>query len=470
MFENSIILKILSKVGMWFSTQFENSMLINQFLTPKDKEENVEKSIFYKLFYGIIGVFRKIFAFLKLDKLFDGSIYRFSFLWCMIAVVFAPVIPTMAVLLIAVVGFGSLFLDLICSKDRKLKYTSLNKYIYFYAFAYIYATLTSVTVKGSLLGGMLTALFVLFFIVLINSVETRKQLHYMMFFMIGMGVLVSLYGFYQFMFPDKFTSVWYDKDMFTDISFRVYSTLENPNVLGEYFLLIIPFGVAYIFNADTVLKKLFFAGCTGVMMLCLILTYSRGCYLGLLFSAVVFLVLYDNRFIWLGIVGILLLPFVLPETIINRFMSIGNMSDSSTSYRVYIWLGTIAMLKDYWLCGVGPGIDAFNMVYPAYAFNSISAPHSHNLFLQIICDTGIVGFILFVAVIYQYYKLSLSALKNEKDTKFRVYNIAGISAVTGFMVQSMSDYTFYNYRVTFLFWVVLGIGVIFAKFADIREA
>ena len=57
-----------------------------------------------------------------------------------------------------------------------------------------------------------------------------------------------------------------------------------------------------------------------------------------------------------------MLPFVLPETIINRFLSIGNMADSSTSYRVYIWLGTIAMLKDYWFCGIGPGAAAFNQV------------------------------------------------------------------------------------------------------------
>ena len=206
------------------------------------------------------------------------------------------------------------------------------------------------------------------------------------------------------------------------------------------------------------------------MTICLILTYSRGCYLGLLFGAAVFLVLYDKRFIWLGIIGLILLPFILPDTIINRFMSIGDMSDSSTSYRVYIWLGTIAMLKDYWLCGIGPGIDAFNLVYPAYAFNSISAPHSHNLFLQIICDAGIIGFAIFVAVIYQYYKASFASLKKEKDKKARVYNIAGASAVTAFMVQSMTDYTFYNYRVMFLFWAVLAVGILFTKFSDMKEA
>ena len=34
----------------------------------------------------------------------------------------------------------------------------------------------------------------------------------------------------------------------------------------------------------------------------------------------------SRRFIFLGIIGLLMLPFVLPETIINRFLSIGNMA------------------------------------------------------------------------------------------------------------------------------------------------
>lgn len=470
MFENSVFIKMLSCIGMWFSSQFEKSKLINIFLTQNDKKENVENSIFSKVFYGILNVLRKVFSVLKFDKLFEGSIYRISSIWCGLAVVLAPFIPTMVLLAIAAAGVCSLILEFLCNKDKKLKYIPINKYIYLYAFAYIYATITSVTVKGSLFGGMLTVFFILFFIVIVNSVETKIQLHIIMFFMICMGVLVSLYGFYQFMFPDKFTNVWLDTDMFSDIGFRVYSTLENPNVLGEYFLLVIPFGVAYTFNGKNIISKIFFGGCTAIMMVCLILTYSRGCYLGILFSAAVFLVLYDRRFIWLGIVGIILLPFILPDAIINRFMSIGDMSDTSTSYRVYIWLGTIAMLKDYWFCGVGPGIDAFNVVYPAYAFNSISAPHSHNLFLQIICDAGIIGFLLFIAVIYQFYKYTCASLKKETNKKAKVYNLAAISAVTGFMVQSMTDYTFYNYRVTFLFWAVLAIGVLFARYSELKEA
>ena len=37
------------------------------------------------------------------------------------------------------------------------------------------------------------------------------------------------------------------------------------------------------------------------------------------------------------------------------------------------------------------------------------------------------------------------------------------------MVQSMTDYTFYNYRVTLLFWAVLGLGAAFAGLAG-KEA
>jgi hypothetical protein len=39
----------------------------------------------------------------------------------------------------------------------------------------------------------------------------------------------------------------------------------------------------------------------------------------------------------------------------------------------------------------------------------------------------------------------------------------------GFLVQSMTDYSFYNYRVMFLFWVYLAVGLLYARRAELEE-
>ena len=469
MLEGSIFYALIVKICEWFSRQLQNSKFVQIFLSQNDNIATSRNSIFYKLFEIIRAFFANVFRAIGLQKLLEGSIFKISYLWCFLAVFVAPFLPTMLVLALVLASFGSLFLELICNREKKLKYYAINKYVYLYAGAYLFATFTSVAVKESLFGGLLSVIFMLFFIVLINAVTTRKQLHILLFFFIIAGVLVSFYGFYQFLFPEKFSGVWHDKQMFEDISFRVYSTLENPNVLGEYLLLVIPIAFAYVLNSRKIAHKLIFLACTGVMMLCLIMTYSRGCYVGILVALGLFLVILDRRFILLGILVLCLLPFVLPQSIINRFLSIGNMADSSTSYRVYIWMGTFAMLKDYWICGIGPGTGAFNQVYPAYAYNSISAPHSHNLFLQIICDAGVIGIVLFAAVIYQYYKATFAALTVVKGKRNRIFIMAGISSITGFLVQSLFDYTFYNYRVMLLFWIAMAIGILFTKMSRQRE-
>ena len=160
---------------------------------------------------------------------------------------------------------------------------------------------------------------------------------------------------------------------------------------------------------------------------------------------------------------------ILPDTVTARFASIGNLSDASTSYRVYIWMGTLAMLKDYWLCGIGPGADAFNMVYPAYSLNGISAPHSHNLFLQIVCDVGIAALGVFLILIFVFFRMMCTAVSREKDWTSRVHQIAITSGVCGFMVQAMTDFSFYNYRVLFIFWVYLALGALCVKRQQLPE-
>jgi O-antigen ligase len=156
----------------------------------------------------------------------------------------------------------------------------------------------------------------------------------------------------------------------------------------------------------------------------------------------------------------------------QRLTSIGNMADDSTSYRVYIWLGTIAMLRHYWFSGVGPGETAYNKIYPIYSYNSIKSPHAHNLFLQVTSDAGICGLVTLLLAFFSYFRTLATGVRNEAEQENKIFQIAGIASMAGFIVQSMFDYTFYNYRVMLMMWGYMALFLLFTKLrqADSKEA
>ena len=467
----SVLYRVLAAICLWFSGQWQRSGVIQWFIHPPLALEQAESksSVFYRLWDKIHQFLNWLWRMLCLEKLFAGSIFLKSWLWCGAAVVLAPILPTMAVLGLAMVGSFSVLLNLMRDRQRDLFYVPMNRYIWLYAGIYLVGTFFSVNLKGSLLGGMLTVAFVLFTIMLENAVTTRRQLDVLIAMMVLAGTVVALYGIFQYLFGWGYQSTaWVDADMFGD-SFRVPSTLENPNMLGQYLILAIPLGGAGLLSAKDWAQRVWYFICCGIMCVCMLLTLSRGAWLGLLFAGAVFAVLWHPQLILLAPFALVGLYFVLPETVISRFTSIGNLTDNSTSYRVYIWMGTLAMLKDYWPCGIGPGDGAFNMVYPAYSYNGIVAPHAHNLFLQIVCDAGIAALGVFLLLLFVYFRMLCSAMSREKDPASRLLQIAFTSGVCGFLVQAMTDYSFYNYRVMFLFWAVLALGAASARRTSLPE-
>jgi len=461
---------LCAAVAAWCSDQWQKSWIIDRFSSQKSGLAQAEGSIFYKMFLAVHRALAWMFEKLRLTKLLQGSVFCIPALWAGLAVVLTPLLPTMGALALVLVSMGSLVLAFGRDRERKLVHFPANKFLYAFVFIFLYATATSVTPRASLFVGLITAAFTLFAIVVMNAFTNWNQVRLVCALMVLAGVAVSAYGFWQWLHPQNYTSVWTDTDLFTTFSFRVYSTFANPNVLGEYFLLVLPLAAALALTGRTWKGRIFWLGCAGVLMLCLLLTYSRGCYLGILFAIALFLVLLDRRFILLGIVGVALLPVVMPASVMERFLSIGDLTDTSSSYRMLIYLGALAMLKDYWFSGVGPGMDAFNQVYPAYAYHTISAPHAHNLFLQLTSDTGILGTGAFCLIIFSYYRTCFTALRGEKDFETRVFLITGISAMSGFMVQSVTDYTFYNYRVMLLFWATLALGLLFTRCKELKGA
>ena len=138
--KSSIVYNLFASIAAWFSGQFVNSSIIGRFLMEKSSEEAENRSILLRIFNAVVALFRVIFEKLRLTKLLEGSIFKTPIIWCFIAVIFAPVLPTMAVLGIAAVGFLSLAVKLFCERDFKLRYSPLNKLVFVYAFVYIVST------------------------------------------------------------------------------------------------------------------------------------------------------------------------------------------------------------------------------------------------------------------------------------------------------------------------------------------
>jgi O-antigen ligase len=250
--------------------------------------------------------------------------------------------------------------------------------------------------------------------------------------------------------------------MFSDISGRVVSTFENPNVLAEYLIMFIPLAFAMIIVSQKRELKAASLICFASAALCLVFTWSRGAWLGFIFGMLVFLLTYSKKILALlfGCVALIpALPFVLPESITNRFLSIGNLADSSTSYRVHIWTGVTSMLKEHWFTGIGTGEPAFSMVYPKFALSGIElAPHSHNLFLQIMVEHGLLALILFFAVILLYVQ-SVFTFKRFETRKTKLIVSAMMCGILAVLLQGLTDYIWYNYRVYLIFWLLIGLTV-----------
>ncbi len=459
--EGSLLFHFLTAAAHWVDRQWQKSCIA--YLLTSQKTSRSGTSVFSRVFSLLHRALHRLFCVTRLDRALEGSIFSRLFFWCGLTVFAAPLLPTMAVLALSLLSCLALLVKFGREWDAALVWSPLNQWIWLYAAVYLVCTFTSVSRDGSMHGGLLTAVFVLFAVVLQNAVTERRQLDRLIYLLVAGGFLVSLYGFLQVFTGAESADAWVDEDAFSTITQRVYSTLDNPNVLSEYLLLILPLGAACAINARTAYGRAAGVAATGCMLLCMALTYSRGGWLGLALSIALFLVLLDRRFVVLGLIALLCLPFVLPDTIWTRLTSVGDLSDGSTSYRLYIWLGTLSMLKDYWFCGIGTGISAYTAVYPRYSYNAVSAPHAHNLFLQVMCECGICGLVILLGLIVSFYRALSTRLKKAAARRERIQIIALLSGMLGFLFQSMTDYSFYNYRVELVFWIVIALGACMAR-------
>ena len=272
------------------------------------------------------------------------------------------------------------------------------------------------------------------------------------------SIVVSAIGIYQYYFTnmDAAAQGWVDTNIYKDIPSRVFSTLFNPNVLGSYLIFIIATALGCLDYANgrrgAVLGLVITIGTT-----CLLFTYSRGAWLGLAVSVILFLYWRKEKKYLLGIpIGLsALLYFDLPQ-LWSRINPLTLQHDSSTAYRLEIWQTSLRIFQDNPFWGTGMGTVWYDIAsYNNNIYTFIA--HAHNLYLQLAVEAGFFGLITFLILVGAVMLMNYDVYKHSRSRRHRGIALGLLVGFTGIMVQGFVDAAIIAPQFGMLFWIYSGI-------------
>jgi putative inorganic carbon (HCO3(-)) transporter len=303
------------------------------------------------------------------------------------------------------------------------------------------AILLSLTVTLSLqysLKEVLKWLEVLGIYLFVVNVIGRRQAQVIVLLILLAGISQALLGIYQFF--GRVGPEWF---LLFDRFMRAHGTFEQPNPYGGYLGLILPLAYSLLiaslawhrFDTNKIQASnvrswpfafLFYGVAFAVVAMALIMTWSRGAWLGFIAAFIVMNVVRSRRAAALFALALILLSFVivmgglqlLPESIAQRFLDFLPFLGGVDIRRVEVTPANFAVIERlaHWQAGwdmfsehpwLGVGIGNYEPVYPVYALPRWDEPlgHAHNYYLNIAAEAGLVGLsaylILWAAVFWQ---------------------------------------------------------------------
>lgn len=235
------------------------------------------------------------------------------------------------------------------------------------------------------------------FVLMINVIDTRQRLRSIINLVVVCGTIFAVLAIRSYLIGD-FTIV--EKRYVGVVGLRITGAVGgffgNPNDLATSLDLLLPLAIALTLLNRGV-KRLFFGVCSAVLIAAVIVTFSRGGFLGLIAMSGVLLwkVGRQNRAVTSLAFAIIFGAFLLamPGGYAGRISSIFNGSEDqtgSTQARRDLLERAASVAAHHPIVGVGMG---------NFHTYSIHEQVAHNSYLETAAELGIVGFLAYVAFI-----------------------------------------------------------------------
>ncbi|MEM1242268.1 MAG: IctB family putative bicarbonate transporter [Cyanobacteria bacterium P01_H01_bin.26] len=286
---------------------------------------------------------------------------------------------------------------------------------------------------------------------------------------------VAVYGIRQYFFGAEALATWVDPTSNLSGATRVYSYLRNPNLLAAYLMPAVALSVSAVFVWPRWLPKVLAVVAFFLNVACLVLSYSRGGWIGLLglfFMLAVLLVYWWSELFppfwrrWalpalLGLMaGLVVFAVLFVGPVRERVMTMfAGREDSSNNFRINVWEGVLDMIRARPITGIGPGNEAFNKIYPFYQRPNYTALSAYSVFLETLVEAGVIGFTAFLWLLgtafYQGWR-QLRHLRMSMDVQ-GYWLVGAIATCFGMLVHGLVDTVWYRPQVSTLWWMCMAI-------------
>lgn len=323
-------------------------------------------------------------------------------------------------------------------------------------------------------------LSVLLFLLVINMVRTQQHLRIVTLVLILAGFGAAAVGIILYVLPDELTvrllsalrvfgyptghGVLRYIEENSELPLRATSTSVDPNVLGGLLIFITTLTTTQVLARKPIIRRRWLIGMVTVMLLCLLLTYSRGAFAGFVAAAMLLSVLrYPKVLVIIVVVCLLLLLLPQAQFYVERFTEGVQGEDQATQMRFGEYKDALILISRYPWFGVGfasaPDIDTYLGV--------------SNVYLLIAEEMGLVGLSAFLICLGVFFlNFFITRPRCPKDTELEPLFLGPSLAVAGALVGGIFDHYLFNLdfpHAAALFWLMVGLGTVGVRLVQAQQ-
>lgn len=246
---------------------------------------------------------------------------------------------------------------------------------------------------------------------------------------------------------------------------RLRSVYGSPNNVGLYLGRVLPVLVAVTILARDRRRRLAYGLAALPVSAALLLSFSKGALLlGVPAALVAVGLLVGGRWRWVTLALLLVLALALvPLLRLPRFASLFTTQEGTTFFRIKLWQGTVAMIRDHFWLGVGPDNFLYHYrsryILPS-AWQEPDLSHPHNFLLDFWARLGVLGAAVGIGLQVAFWQAALP-LRRHPDPDTRALAIGLMGGVADMLAHGLADHSFFLIDLAYAFCMMAALVQVF---------